>query len=316
MTLPAKITPVLEEFEAQRKKSLKNWHVSLGIIVPIVIAAMVGIAALSPDETGAYFIPVGLGLFGGAISLHYCTASYKSRFKECIVRPIIESYLPGMRYEPTRAIDRSQYDESRLFLKGVDRYKGEDYVCGQKEQTPFEFSELHTEYKTTTHNSKGGTRTTWHTIFKGIFFIADFNKDFNGRTFVLPDTMESMLGKFGQKLQSMNFSRPELIKLEDPEFEKTFCVYGEDQIESRYILSPSLMRRILDYKNKFGNQIFLSFYRSKVAIALSSGKNRFEPRIFSPVTDPSLVAEYLADLNLLVGIIDDLNLNLRIWSKE
>ena len=43
-------------------------------------------------------------------------------------------------------------------------------------------------------------------------------------------------------------SHGELVKLEDPEFEKSFVVYSGNQTEARYILSTSLMRRILDYK--------------------------------------------------------------------
>ena len=48
----------------------------------------------------------------------------------------------------------------------------------------------------------------------------------------------------GQKLQSFTtaFSKRQLIKLEDPEFEKLFAVYGDDQIEARYILTPALMQ--------------------------------------------------------------------------
>lgn len=53
--------------------------------------------------------------------------------------------------------------------------------------TSIEFSQVHAEYKTeTTHRDDDGHETTdehWHTIFQGIFFIADFNKDF--RTQVL-----------------------------------------------------------------------------------------------------------------------------------
>ena len=48
----------------------------------------------------------------------------------------------------------------------------------------------------------------------------------------------------------MNFSRPPLVKLEDPEFEKHFVVSGEDQVEARYILSTCLMQRLTDFRNK------------------------------------------------------------------
>ena len=35
------------------------------------------------------------------------------------------------------------------------------------------------------------------------------------------------------------------MKLENPDFEKTFDVYSTDQIEARYLLSPSMMERLL-----------------------------------------------------------------------
>ncbi|MBK9503984.1 MAG: DUF3137 domain-containing protein [Bacteroidetes bacterium] len=38
------------------------------------------------------------------------------------------------------------------------------------------------------------------TIFKGLFFIADFNKHFNGNTYVLSDFGERFLGGFGKML--------------------------------------------------------------------------------------------------------------------
>ena len=149
-----------------------------------------------------------------------------------------------------------------------------------------------------------------------VFFIADFNKHFKSRTLVLPDTAEKLFGKFGQKLQSMSFSRGKLIKLEDPEFEKEFCVYGNDQVESRYILSMSLMRRILEFKKKWETKIYLSFVDSKVYIAISLNKNLFEPKLFKTIVNYSFIEENITYLLLLIGIVEDLNLNTRIWTKE
>ena len=48
----------------------------------------------------------------------------------------------------------------------------------------------------------------------------------------------------------MECCRGELIKMEDVAFERGVVVYGDDQIEARYILSTSLMERILAYKKK------------------------------------------------------------------
>ena len=133
---------------------------------------------------------------------------------------------------------------------------------------------------------------------------------------VLPDTAEKLFGRIGQKLQSMNLVRDDLIKLDDPEFEKLFVVYGNDQVGARYVLSTSLMKRIVDFKNKTNRDIYLSFIGSMVFVAISYKRNLFEPRIFETLLDFEPVREYFEDLQMAVGIVDDLNLNTRIWTKN
>ena len=67
---------------------------------------------------------------------------------------------------------------------------------------------------------------------------ADFNKNFQGRTIILPDFAQNAFGDFiGSWLQSKNQAREELVKMDNPDFEKEFVVYSNDQIEARYILS-------------------------------------------------------------------------------
>ena len=84
------------------------------------------------------------------------------------------------------------YKSSKLFDKNPDQYKGEDLVRGQIGKTKIAFSELHSQYYT--RDDKG--RKSWHTIFRGLFFMADFNKDFQGYTLVLPDYSQRLLGRF------------------------------------------------------------------------------------------------------------------------
>jgi hypothetical protein len=110
--------------------------------------------------------------------------------------------------------------------------------------------------------------------------------------------------------------RGKLVRLEDPVFEKEFCVYGDDQIEARYILTPALMERIVAFKRKWDKKVSLSFIDSKVYLAININKNLFETRVFRPVADYSFMEENLRFLILLTEIVEDLNLNTRIWTKE
>jgi len=107
-----------------------------------------------------------------------------------------------------------------------------------------------------------------------------------------------------------------LIKLENPEFEKYFVVYGSDQIESRYILSPSFMERLVTYRKKVGSQVYFSFVNSYIFIAIPTKRNLFEPNLLKNLTDFNHIKTYFEDLSLLIGAVEDLNLNTRIWSKQ
>jgi hypothetical protein len=309
------LRPVLEQLEGKRKSSLRNVVISSAVVI-VIAAVVAGVILSSAGDPQALLFPAIIGalLIAGAWWLF--TKDFKQQFKNSIIRPIIQYVSPELTYAPTGKVSRGEFQSSTLFKHRIDRYKGEDLVSGMVDKTEIKFSELHAEYKTTTTDSKGHTKTQWHTIFKGLFFIADFNKHFNGRTVVLPDSAEKFLGRLGKKLQEWNVSRDDLVKMEDVEFEKEFVVYGTDQVEARYILSTALMRRILEFKRKMKVPVHIGFVNSNLYMAISIKKNMFEPRILRTILDFEMVQDYLEDVILAVGIVEDMNLNTRIWTKE
>ena len=188
-------------------------------------------------------------------------------------------------------------------------------VVGKLGATSLKFSELHAEYKQVTYDSKGNRRETWVTIFKGLLFIADFNKNFHGKTVVLPDTLQ-WLGGLGTWFQRMNWSAGDLVKLENVTFEKYFAVYSNDQTEARYILSTTLMERIVKFREQFGKGLYMSFVNSNVNVALPITANLFEPKVFSSALKTDYLQQYFTYLSLVASIVDELNLNVRIWTKQ
>ena len=242
--------------------------------------------------------------------------TYYNEFKEQVIRQIISFIDESLSYNPSSRITQSEFEECGIYRTHIDRYRGDDYVEGVIDKTQIKFSEIHAEYKTETRDSKGRRRTHWHTIFKGLLFSVDFNKDFNVKTYVLTDTAEKMFGFLGTKLQSMNKSRGELVKLESPDFEKAFAVYSDNQIEARYILSPSFMERILAFKNYTKKKIQLSFISSRMYLAVPYSKNLFEPRLFGDIVNFNHIKDYHNDLSLVLDLVNSLNLNTRIWTKK
>ena len=235
----------------------------------------------------------------------------KDKYKEEIIKEMVNFIDPSLAYNSTSFISQHEFLNSKIFIRNIDRYRGDDLVVGNIGKTEVQFSELNAQYETT---DKDG-RSRYVSIFNGIFFIADFHKDFVGETIVLPDRAEKLFGKLGTIFQKMNISRPDLVKLENPDFEKAFVVYGTDQVEARYILTPALMERIMDFQKKSG-KIYLSFLHSKVYIAISLSKNLFEPPLFRSMLNYKLVEDYFKYLMLIVNIVEDLDLNTRIWSKN
>jgi hypothetical protein len=305
------LMPELLQLESQRKEVLKKVCLAGGLIIIVFSAIIAALLINRVSEQLIFFIGfVGFAVLTGAYK--WLTHGYVKKFKSGIIENIVRFIDANLRYERESHISSVDFVKSKIFNHEPDRHRGDDYVSGLVGKTKIEFSEIHSEYET--RDSKG--RSQWHTIFKGLFFIGDFNKHFKGVTVVLPDTAERLFGGFGNWLQKMNASRGQLIKLEDPEFEKEFVVYGDDQVEARYILSTSLMKRIVEFKKKTGRKVFLSFVGSKIYVAISFSRDLFEPRVFKSLIDFAQVIEYYQDLELVIGIVEDLNLNLRIWTKE
>lgn len=307
---------VLGTLERQRRKAVRNTTLGLGITVALAAAAIFVGLTYSADPT-ILAVFVGIGAMIVAVCAYWlATRAYHRQFKAQLISPLVRFFGPDFQYEADSFIDEGRFVASQIFRTTPDRYKGEDHICGTAGKTRFECSEVHAEEKTETTNSKGHRRTSWSTIFKGLFFIADFNKGFEGSTYVFPDALESTFGWLAQKIQKLSFTAPgELVKLEDPEFEKLFVVYSTDQTLARYILSPSLMKRITEYRRKLGRKVWLSFRDGTLFAAVWTGRNMFEPRVFSPVDLKQCMLTF-DDLQLTLGIIEDLNLNTRIWSKR
>jgi hypothetical protein len=310
-----KLKPNLETLEIQRK-SLKKKFILI-IVIFIATALLFFIGDSQPNLSFLYyFIPIGVIAFGYLIYKAVMAQNiYRSEFKENVVRAIVQLINSAWDYDPYGHISPEQYRTSKIFTKGVDRYKGDDLVTGVIEKTDFRLSELHSEYKTTTTDKNGRTQTTWHTIFKGLFAHIDFNKKIIGETLVLPDTAEKLFGSFGKKFQSMS-GRGKLIKLENIEFEKLFVVYGSDQIEARYILTPSMMEAMVKIVKRYNKNVFFSFIGSRVYFAIGFKEDLFEPRIFKSGVRFEDMQKMNEQFGIIQTIIHEMNLNTRIWTKD
>jgi Protein of unknown function (DUF3137) len=315
------LQPIINDLEQRRRRARSRALSSAAIIIPVALLLMLLLGRLI-GEFGL-ILPGIIGFVAWGWYNSSAQQEYRDYFKTEVIARLARLVDPNLVYQPGSGINREEFRASGIYRQGIDRYSAEDYFSGAVGSTAFHFSEVHAEYKTTSTDSKGRTTTHWHTIFEGIFFIADFNKHFQGQTYVLPDNAESALGGLGRMFQNLGSKldgRPgELVRLEDPEFERLFVVSSTDQVEARYILSTSLMQRLSQFREAVGSPVALAFVDSQIYIAISSRRNHFEPpSIWRGVANLSQadVEAYFKDVRLAEQIVEDLNLNLRIWSKQ
>ncbi|MBO9676473.1 MAG: DUF3137 domain-containing protein [Sphingobacteriaceae bacterium] len=264
------------------------------------------------------------GIIGGLIPLIYggvllfkingSLTAYQNAYKTDVIGAALKFLDESLSINPEQGIEAQEFVYTQLFSHEPDRYKTEDLVSGRADKTRFYFAEVHAEYKTVTQ-TKNGTRTEWHDIFKGIIFAADFNKKFNGLTIVRPKDFGAAFGAWFSK-NLFSFGGNDVIQLENVEFDKTFVTYGSDQIGARYILTPALMERILNLNHQAKYNISLSFIESRMYIAFPLHRNYFEAPVFKSLLSPEIVNQDISTIKFMYDIVKELDLNTRIWGKE
>ena len=297
--------PSLQALEKKREH-LKHRIIFVGVI--FTTAALFIASILKEYYDIILFAYIALG----ALIYKFLIYDYTHEFKQSIIKPLIHAIDDTLEYSSRLHVNRYLFERSELFLK-PDKLNGNDYVKGSIDRVNIEFSDIHAQRKN--KDSKG--KESLSTIFQGLFIAADFNKHFEGKTIVLPDSAQNIFGNIiGHWLQSNNAAREELVKMDDTEFEKEFVVYSTNQIEARYILSHSLMKKLLSFKQKSKHPVYISFIGTNIYLAIEYDRDLFEPSIFRSLLDYKIAMDYVQTLHLATGIVEELKLNQKLWSKR
>ena len=304
--------PILEKLDGDRRQLRFKIILYLSSFTFIYIFSIL----LIINNIGPDFDVIIFGGFGyfAIISFIYkfLIKDYTAEFKDKIIKPLVGAIDSNLLYTSNSYVSEAIFNKSDLFSTS-DRLSGNDHVKGKINDIKIEFSDIHAEKK---HKDSKG-RTTWSTIFRGLFIVAEFNKHFAGKTLVLPDTAQSTFGDLiGGWLQANNFSQDELVRMDNTKFEKAFVVYSTNQIEARYILSHTIMEKLLTFKKKSQQDIYISFVGEDIHMAIYYNKDMFEPSVFKSLLEYKVAMEYVDTLHLALGIVEELKLNQKLWSKR
>jgi hypothetical protein len=306
-----KIQPELEQIEKLRLTALKKKKEA--VIFAIILG---GIGLLLLPKLGIFALAIAIAIAALFYFFYPVSAlkTFKHNFKLKVIQSVATHLEPSSIYSPYRGISQSAFKSTGHYRTGIDRYSSEDHFSATIGSTDVQFSEIHAEYKTTSTDSNGNTSTSWHDIFKGVMFIADFHKNFNTWLIIKPDNESvPVFGWISKKIQGMSSSH---IRMEDPEFEKHFKVNAGNDQEARYLLTPDMQQRLLQLSKSHGTNIIISLKDSTVYITAPSSHNFYAPIINVNSFSQKQVTRIAQEIEYYFNIVTARNLNTRIWTKK
>jgi Protein of unknown function (DUF3137). len=298
------LVPILDVLEKKRielKAQGEKMGKIAGLIFVLILETIMIINARDIPPL-VFFIPFFFWALIYYVSVNSMSSDFSVYYKKDIITKVVKEISDTSEYKPNSGITEDDFNTMRLF-NSPDRYYSEDLITGKIEKTDYRCSEVIAEEHHITIDNKGRVNEYWEDIFRGFIFIADFHKNFNGITTIGRDSLFKI--SFGNKR----------VKLENVEFERHFDVYSSDGVEARYILSPVLMEKLVELDNRFKGDIVISFVNSSIFLAIPDTKNHFEASIWNKITKEKIQEDFGLILSL-ISIVNELNLNTRIWSKQ
>ena len=110
-----------------------------------------------------------------------------------------------------------------------------------------------------------------------------------------------------------NLNEYKQINLESSDFMKRFDVSSSDQVESRYLVTPTFMQRLMDLKTSFGTKtIKCSFFGNCLMLAISTNKNLFElGSLFKSYYNKDSLKSFFNEFESIINMIEYFKLDER-----
>lgn len=141
-------------------------------------------------------------------------------------------------------------------------------------------------------------------VFNGVIVKLAMNKNFTGNTIIQPNSI----------MHSSPSSSLKHTTLEDVEFEKHFDVYTNDEVEARYLITPSFMERLKSMQIAFkADKVSCAFYDKYLFIALHTQDDVFSiGDLAVPVDDDKQYFTMFEEILSIIQLIDHFKLEQKI----
>lgn len=292
-----KLAPIIDMFEKERKKIL-NWFRIKFFIWLIFIIIIANITLL--------IFAILFALISYPVVIWHLK-KYKGALKDKLIPAVLEYFEGNFTYESKAdSVDFNHWYSYGIMPK-FNKLRAEDYILGVRGGIQIELAELNLSMVTIYESNRRNVPDTKQedTTFYGLCVVLTFNKNFDRRIVALPK------GEYLGSLEALSDEGLERVKLEDPRFESVFDLYGNDQVEARYIFTPTFMERLVALQSEFGDsKLRCSFHSNKLQILIPTDYDHFH--ISSIFKEIDFIDEFhmiLKEISHINKIIDLLHLN-------
>lgn len=288
------IYPELVRLDRRRIRLLRLIALSVVLLLALVVVqALIQVLLL----TLVLAIPLGIYL----LYLLYRVRKYRLDFKPKVMRLVLDFIddspnVGTLAYDARRQVPLELFERSMLFESKADQYAGEDYINGSINNVPFELSELRVrEYSR--------VRERLNYVFAGVFFHAQFPEAAKGAVVLLPRKFEQYLSRPLKALYRKRFV-PADVYISNEDFREYFMAYTVTSSRTDKLLTDELQATIIDYQQRTGADIYLSFVGSHLYVAVTEHKDLLEPNLWQSNVSFELVREFYYEIRTLLDILE------------
>lgn len=317
--LPAEIISSINYIERERRQ-INPDNQSYEYAVFIAIAATVGcslfFAILAKITDEIFFVSFAvISVFAGLLYIAYQLRQQKKQSQDFeayhdiytrdVVLPMLNSLNQSFVYDKHGSI-LSRHQSILQSRFSLIARRSEDLVVGKVGSVAISFGEI--EYSP--DSADDGP-------CKALCFVADFNKNLQASTVI--SAVLSVVG-----LPRIKKSNLKKIQLDNPEFNKAYRTYSQDEIETRYILTATFMEKMLSVKNILSGHfvfqdnklLFLGNCYNKPLDGFTSNLSIKTVDLFAIGAGTDIYEQtkttYMA-LKQLLDLVEVFDLNTRIW---
>lgn len=296
-------------FYKQTKSSIRKIKIisNIAIFICVVVTYILMEENDFFSDAGENYLYIGMTV----LLIIYAIRNMKIRrlenqFKQAVIPGIIQNITPSLTYNAGAGHTEEEFKKTEIYTGTIDRFYSSDLIEGNIDKTNIKIS-----YVVASNKQKTGKTKMHIPVFEGTLITSDFNKNFSGKTKIYTKDLFAKIESFFNS----GDDKYEKITFENQEFNDKFIVETTDIQQAFYILSPKLIENILKLQsyNNSSREMDILFLDNRMYIA-------FENERFLDMSKTNKYMQQIElfrnDINDIVNMVEILELNNRIWSKE